>query len=94
MNLLINFKVDEIEKRWNVLRTQLMLTCKKTSESISNLINSPLNLEKKCWIFSFLIRSDNVTVLVKKASPKPSIIVNKRRHAKRFGYFDEVNKKR
>ena len=95
MNLLINFKVDEIEKRWNVLRAQLMLTCKKTSESISNLINSPLNLKKKkCWIFSFLIRSDNVTVLVKEASPKPSIIVNKRRHAKRFGYFDEVNKKR
>lgn len=37
MNLLINFKVDEIEKRWNVLRAQLMLTSKKTSESISNL---------------------------------------------------------
>lgn len=47
MNLIINFKVDEIEKRWNVLRAQLMLTCKKTSESISNLINSPLNLKKK-----------------------------------------------
>lgn len=54
----------------------------------------PFESEKKCWIFSFLIGSDNVTVLVKKASPKPSIIVNKRRHAKRFGYFDEVNKKR
>ena len=53
MNLLINFKVDEIEKRWNVLRAQLMLTCKKTSESISNLINSLLNLKKNAGYFLF-----------------------------------------
>ena len=68
-------------------------TCAKKHQN-QLAIRVPFESEKKCWIFSFLIRSDNVTVLVKEASPKPSIIVNKRRHAKRFGYFDEVNKKR
>lgn len=47
MSLFINFKVNEIAKRWNVLRAQLMLTCKRTLELNSNLINTPFESGKK-----------------------------------------------
>lgn len=47
MSLFINFKVNEIAKRWNVLRAQLMLKCKRTLELNSNLINTPFESGKK-----------------------------------------------
>ena len=53
-----------------------MLTCEKTSEINSNPINIPFESGKKSWICSFLIRSDNITVLVKKASPKAEAVHN------------------